>query len=303
LKYLRNLSSGSGPARILGWTTATNDFPIRDADIVATGDVRTYRTQSGGRGTFELSGVIPGKYRLTATRDQYESALPFEDVEVVPGGCAVVPFLFGFQGKIQGTVRDRKGRPQQGVQVDLLLLDDSPEANWFDSRVTDTEGRYSFGGLEAGRYRAGVNLRLKHNPYPTLYAPGVEDPEQGLTFEISEDQPGVEANIWLPEPKFRPFEILVCWPDGRPAIGARIELRWGRWADKKEVLTNQNGLIILQGYELLLYRLRAVVQGQNANEESTSMFEWIPPGGDKVYLRLDLSEHEAVDVSPSEQRH
>ena len=96
---------------------------------------------------------MPGKYRLTAAHAKCESALKFQDVEVVPGGCTAVPFLFGFEGMIEGTVRDKNGRPQQGLQVDLVLVDEDSEANWFDSRETDAEGRYSLKGLDPGRYR------------------------------------------------------------------------------------------------------------------------------------------------------
>ena len=58
LKYLRGVSSGNGPARILGWTTAANDSPLPDVEVVATGLGQTHKTKSTGKGTFELVGRV-----------------------------------------------------------------------------------------------------------------------------------------------------------------------------------------------------------------------------------------------------
>ena len=206
--------------------------------------------------------------------------------------------MFKLSRRSSGTVRDRNGRPQQGIEVDLALLDDSPETNWFDSRETDAEGRYSFNVLDPGRYRVGIDLQgVTREPYPVLYPPGVEAPEQGLTFQISEILPRMEADIWLPDPELRTFEISVVWPNGRPASAVDIDLTKGRWHDKKAIRTDKDGVVVLQGYELLAYRLRAVATGTSPSEAVASQTATILPGQEKVSLRLVLSQAVSTEAT------
>jgi hypothetical protein len=121
LEYLRALASAKASSRILGWTSGADDSPLPDTAIRVVGADREYKTRSNERGIFELTGVRPGKYRVMAARPHFET-IESQEVEVVPGGCAVASFLFAFEGKIGGTVRDREGRPLPGLRIWLKSI-------------------------------------------------------------------------------------------------------------------------------------------------------------------------------------
>jgi hypothetical protein len=105
IEYLRKLPLGKAPARILGWTSGPDDSPLVGVVVRAVGAGREYEMRSSTRGTFEFSGVVPGKYLVTASRAGFGTLMPFQEVEVVPAGCGVVSLPFEFEGSIQGVVK------------------------------------------------------------------------------------------------------------------------------------------------------------------------------------------------------
>jgi len=292
LEYLRGLPSGKAPARILGWTSGPDGLPLAGAIVRAVGAGREYEMQSNGRGTFEFAGLVPGKYRVTASHLGFETFVPFEEVEIVRAGCGVVTLPFEFEGTIRGAVKDQHGSPLQGLRVDLVQLDGDEEEP-FESRQTDAGGNYRFTGIDPGRYRVGISLAhiAPRQPYPRLYAPGVEEVANGYVVQLSEEQPIADIDLWLPDPKLREFEINVLWSDGSPAKGATIALVYGRWhAPARPLIADDQGVISVWGYELLAYRIYAYAKSREARDVMASMERVILPGHDKVWIRLVLSE-------------
>jgi hypothetical protein len=281
LVNLRKLRSGQGRSRLVGWTSGPDGSPLPHVAVQATGGNASFATRSDERGTFEFGDIPPGKYRVSAARAQYEAFVPFQDVEVLPAACGVVSLPFTFRGVVRGTIRDRRGNPLQGIHVDIESFVDD-EWSMYDTAVTDAEGNYSLRDVAAGRYRAGVNLRGRYDPYPVLYAPGVEDQKDGRTFTISENEAIGLADFWMPEPKLRRFEIQVFWPDGQPASGASIGLVFGRWDDTTDVHTDARGVAAVQGYAMLGYRLFAYGKRSAADQEFASSAVVIGEGDQNV---------------------
>ena len=306
LEYLRNLPLEKAPPRILGWTSGPDDSPLVGAIVRAVGAGREYEMRSNTRGTFEFSGVVPGKYRVTASRGGFETLARFEEVEVVPAGCAVVSLPFEFEGSIRGTVKDRHGLAQKGLRVDLLQIHDDDESP-YGSTETDSDDRYEFRHVDPARYRTGISLirAAPMMPYSPFYSPGVESAPNARVIYISEAQPDAEADLWLPDPKVRKFEIEVFWPDGSPAKKALVELIYGRWHEPADLRADDHGRITVHGYELLDYRIFAHAKSMTGEEAVASTPVLVPQGHEDVRLRLVLAKRleEGVPTADDAPRH
>ncbi len=142
--------------------------------------------------------------------------------------------------------------------------------------------------VDPGRYRTGINLRGQYDPYPVLYAPGTEEPKLSKSLEVSEEEPDGVADFWLPEPKRRRFEIQVFWPDGQQAKGAQVSLIYGRWPTTRELRADESGLIAVEAYAMLGYRLYAHANRSAAEPELASVPVIINRGGERIWLPLVL---------------
>jgi hypothetical protein len=181
-------------------------------------------TASDSKGEFSFVGVEPGLYHLTGTRSGYLPAAygakrpdaPGTTIRIEPGQ-KVEPLTLSMKpfGVIAGTVRDREGEPQSGVQVRLNKWRYDARYNvrrpsWIDEARTDDLGQYRFANLSAGRYyllaepveevngivdRSGVERHLEVD-VRTFY-PGVYEPSAATPVELGAGQRSSGVDITL----------------------------------------------------------------------------------------------------------
>src|SRR5262249_36931455 len=132
-------------------TDAVSNQPLAGATVVVT------RADSGltltgvadlttaSDGTFQLSGLAPGSYLLSATAAGHAVGMQ----TVTLSGGAPVTLALAAQGTLEGTITDAvTGQPVNGANVELINNTSSTNA----SSTTDATGKYSFANLTPGSY-------------------------------------------------------------------------------------------------------------------------------------------------------
>jgi uncharacterized surface anchored protein len=198
-------------------------------------------TKSDGEGRFALVDLDPGSYRLVGNRSgyfemSYGTRRPGSDGSVMrlESGQSLrgLNFKLTPSAVISGTIRDSDGEPLEGAHVILASFAHRvgrPRVEFGDSTDTDDRGEYRFGGLSAGKYYIGVELksngwdRVDHSAsagpvetsVPTVY-PGVTDIGTATPIEVSTGRrvTGIDINL-LRSQVFRVSGQVV----NAPAVG------------------------------------------------------------------------------------
>jgi len=102
-------------------------------------------------GSFQFRYLVPGKYRVTLYPEAADRLLSTTSqvVTVQPGRQVSLPVVAATGGAVTGRLLGH-GKPVAGAKVSLW-----PEGNGdhYDSATTDSQGRYRFTGVPAGKYR------------------------------------------------------------------------------------------------------------------------------------------------------
>jgi protocatechuate 3,4-dioxygenase beta subunit len=150
----------------------SNDIPVSRVDvsdfIPADGSsVRPLATTfSDDSGTYELSGVSPGRYRVGARKPGYlpmgfDGPRSSESGRVIEvdgqHGLSQVDIVLPRLGAIEGRITDETGSPVEGATVSVVQARFEGGRRVLASpagvpRWTDDRGRYRVVGLEPGRY-------------------------------------------------------------------------------------------------------------------------------------------------------
>lgn len=266
--------------------------PIAGAVVVASSGTVSQERTTGGDGRYSFSGLPPGKYTVRVTLP--EKLSPFEDqtVEVHDRGCAEIDIGAVVDGRIAGRLLGARGAPLKGKSVDLLPFgkDGKPLSRLW--AYTEEDGSFQFTKLPPGRYVLGVNTFNEPDedlPYRKTYYPAATDPSAAEVITLGEGQRLSGFEFRMPTPLVaREISGTVVWPDGRPAVGAEVQLEEvesGRLA-KFGLKTDAAGRFKLQGYEGLLYRVQASIPADP---------DWKPDSGQGVELLVTPK----VEVTPS----
>jgi hypothetical protein len=128
--------------------------------------------------------------------------------------------------QVSGALRDHQGMPAAGVRVDLAKVRDDGQMDWPNETRTDSDGRFHFPELTAGSYLLGINLREDPSadvPYPRMYYPGIGNLQQATVLDVQELSSLVVRPLSLPSRLAeRNIAVQVLWPDGSPALDARV---------------------------------------------------------------------------------
>ena len=165
LPVLSQPAVSSLQGRVVRW--GSND-PVAKATVelrrIDSGNPAPYVTTSTGDGLFIFSAVVPGQYRIVATRPGFVGA---EYGQRWPSGAGTpltiparqavsnVPIPMLATGAISGTVRDQFGRPLGNAEVQAFKATYQTgrrELTKVQSVWTDDRGEYRLFWLTPGRY-------------------------------------------------------------------------------------------------------------------------------------------------------
>jgi hypothetical protein len=151
---------------------------------VPSGAGRPFAAPAGGEvdqnGRFTIIGVLPGKYRLTASNGgsgwfldesivDGQNTLDFP-AEVKPGhNVAGAIVRFGDrQSDLSGTITNERGQPAPDYTIVLYPSDSRywvPGARRIRSTRPATDGRFTFSGLPPGEYRLAPIFDVEHGAW------------------------------------------------------------------------------------------------------------------------------------------
>jgi large repetitive protein len=187
------LAKGPGLAgRVLD---ARGSRPVSDATVRA--DLSTGRprfrmgpdgagdneTMTDADGRFEMLGLAPGTYTLTASHPSFSEKS--ETIEL-KDGPASIEIRLGQGGTVSGTVLSA-GRPVVGAAVSLGAAGEGLRGPFGDEQqaVSDDGGRFRFERLNPGRYAATASLRGQSSS-PVEVALPTADASQEVSLLLAE---------------------------------------------------------------------------------------------------------------------
>ena len=155
-------------ATVSGMAVSTDGKPLSNIKVAAidmTSALKgfTFRTTySSGTGAFTFDNLAPGQYALVASEDQPKGpdGSRWARTDLTIDGSAVKDLSLVLRGGevLSGTVLVEGARPVQ-VAARLILspLDWDPQYSASFSARTESDGRFSIGGVKPGRYRLIVS--------------------------------------------------------------------------------------------------------------------------------------------------
>jgi protocatechuate 3,4-dioxygenase beta subunit len=154
------------------------------------------------RGEYELGGLLPGSYSVTAvTHGRAPSAPERVTIASPPGEPAKVDFDLGAGGRLTGAVLEEKtGKPLAGAKVSVegaLGGASSSSLPLLAETTTDAAGQFALEGIATGP-RSVSAMAAGHNG---RIVSGIVVPEGGagvnVTIELSKVAPGEEPRMEL----------------------------------------------------------------------------------------------------------
>ena len=200
--------------------------------IEQAGERRNVFTDGDGR--FRLTGLSPGKFKVTLLLpDELYTYKPEQELTVGDRGCATVNYHVVDNGRLSGRVLDPEGRPAAKVGLQLMEADHTdPLKDQAKYAQTDAEGHYTFESLPPGRYVLAANLKRLPDPndptndYPRTFYPGVLDMSK-TEFIVIGVGDAVRDRDWQLPVRQAPSTLTgkVVWADGTPVAKALILFR------------------------------------------------------------------------------
>lgn len=234
--------------------TADRHVPVEDAMVTVSTPSRKQRTERvNPDGTFRVDGLPPGRYVLGFQSPSFSTGGPYQaEVSVPAGGCSISNPSFDSRASISGRVLDWRGRPLQGIPLDLHQFNKHLKHRWVPGThaQTDRHGRFRIEPAPSGSLVVGVNLggaATRHQPFDPTYAPGTHDLRHARVLQVA---PGDQiSNFTLRLPKPHPIAQLtvdVFWPDGSPAKDrVRASAMWrGHPAGRGDAPANSNRVML-----------------------------------------------------------
>jgi hypothetical protein len=244
LLYLQNMSKLRGKTRISGsirggWRNP--DIDVENKLIKIIGPKKTYQVKTGAHGVFEIYDLPPDKYLIepeipsgykidrfmmhyspsVARTDDDETELKSpKQVPVVlePKKHAGVNIDFEIDNAVRGKVIDPNGKPMYGVCVYLWQTDQKEGFGPFG--CTDEKGKFEITEASSGQYVVVANNDGKlsaHEPFKTLYYPGVLERERAATITIGPGQVVNDIDIVVPKlEETIVVEGILKYSDGKP---------------------------------------------------------------------------------------
>ena len=293
LNYLRNLPKTGSGGTIVGRIDETIrnykeenliSKPMTNTKLQAQSiedENRIFYGTSDQKGYFEIK-VPVGSYLV---KPILESSLIFDDrygkenqpVKIEDRKCESKIFWVSNNSSVSGKVIDAQGNSYGDVMIELIPFDKKKNQPGLDYKFESVEedGTFSFKGVPLGRYIISVNFTDKpedDSPFPTTFYPKTNVQTQAKIFEIGYGTKIGDIVFQLP-PKLvkRKINGTVIWKNGKPAIGAEVQLR-DIEADRdvffKKPITNNKGKFSVEWFKGRQYKIKVIVWQKSPDGQS-----------------------------------
>jgi hypothetical protein len=265
LAFLGNLSSAAPGATIHGGVTPekflkgekNSDDP--DVSITIVGENERKEIRPDAQGRYRLSGLRPGKFKVTLNLPDTLTVYQAEQVVTVADrGCANVSYFIAENGRVSGRVFDVDGQPVAKIPVSLVKPESVDPTNYVKLVSTDDDGRYSFSGVPSGRYVIAINHSQFTNPtdatnaYPRAFYPGVIDRPHAEIITLESGARVVERDVRLPPRNSSSIvDVQVEWADGTPVTSTIVSVRDVTYKDSSlsyGIEADEHGRFKINGY-------------------------------------------------------
>lgn len=263
LAFLGTLSSARPGATIHGAVIREDGRkgePL-SSDILITieGESQRKEIRPDAEGRYRVSGLPPGKYKVTLQLPDTLTTYKNEDeITVADRGCGSVGWYVTDNGRVNGKVLNADGEPVARILVGLVDPGGNPKENYIKLERTDDEGNFKFSAVPRGSYLLSVNHARYPEPndptnaYPPSFYPGVIDKEQAQAIAVG---PGEKVNdLVVRVPAKRPpsaLKVSVVWSDGSPVAKALVSVTDVTQGDSTvgyTVPTDEQGQATVDGY-------------------------------------------------------
>jgi hypothetical protein len=193
--------------------------------VKAVGEGEIRETLTDGLGVYSLPALAPGRYQIEVSKQGHlPDELVADPVTASRGACVARDYSLTPAGRVEGTVRDRTGRPLGDVTVQAFPVDERGERRSRPERMakTGSDGKYAIQPLPPGNYAIAVNGEeySDEDAYPpTFFSDG-----QAVALTEAGVRQGID--LVLPPPR-RPARLKVIAVDseGKPFHAASITWR------------------------------------------------------------------------------
>jgi hypothetical protein len=212
--------------------------------------------------------IVPPEGKTTGQAEQ--------KISLANGGCAVVSFWLENDGRLSGRVLNPQGLPVNKAEIFLIQADKERYRGHWDAAYSDEEGRYAFKRIPPGRYILSIRfdgMTSQNRPFPVMYYPGVSDRANAKVITIGEGEAIANYDLQMP-PLPLEFEIsgVVVWPNGKPAVGARVGYTVVGDAVFYGAKDEGNASFSIKAYQGLALTMRASIE---AEKGKTFYSDWV----------------------------
>ena len=162
--------------------------PLIATRIDAIGPSGSFQAVTDPDGYFEFRNIPAGEYQVTPELPDMLEASNSE-VTIKEGGCAAVPLITVWNGRISGCARRSDGQPIADANVSLIDL--ARKRGEGTAERTDERGCYQFKHLESGRYVVGLldmDDPSDDYPFPPMFYPNAVSPELARVLELAKGE-------------------------------------------------------------------------------------------------------------------
>lgn len=271
LAYIRGLSKAKSGATISGevvkYLRDKQDTlakqPLPGVKVVIEGE-KKFEAVTDAKGQYRINQLPAGEYTIKPVPPERLSARgPERKIKVGDRGCAVESFWLESNAQLSGRVLNPQGLPVAKSEIFMIEADKELYRGHWDAAYSDEEGKYGFKFIPPGRYVLLIRfdgMTSQTRPFPKMYYPGVSEKSQAKVFTISEGQRIENYDLKVPPlPQEYDVQGTVTWPDGKPAVGARVGYSSGEDPVSYSASVDAEGRFNFKSYEGLKLTMNAYI--------------------------------------------